>query len=173
MDAEKIRTRVMTCLAVAGGIFITYCVFLGLILVPTGNGRSRQSSKCFVNLRSIVNAGKRFAEANSNSMPRTFLEFSDYLSSPTNLICPAAPHARKEMKRLTSWKDFDERLSSYEILNPGVSTSNEYKLYLRCKAHDQFVAVDNTVHRRWDLTNDNCGFRYELPAGSTRTNQTR
>ena len=106
-------------------------------------------------------------------MPRTFLEFSDYLSSPTNLICPAAPRARKEMQHLTSWKDFDERRSSYEILNPGVSTSNEHKLYLHCKAHDQFVAVDNSVHRLWDLTNGTFGFRYELPPVASRTNQTR
>lgn len=146
----------------------------GLVLPALSFARKRATrTQCVRHLKQVELEALIWAHDESNFMPRTFLEFSDHFASPAALICPAAPNARQETERLQSWKDFDERRSSYEILHPGIASSNEHTLFLRCKVHDMFAYVNNEATSRYDLTNGIAGPQYEVPSDPARTNHSR
>jgi hypothetical protein len=137
--AKSRRTRLLLLLA-------------GILLIPLGFGFWRaadraeqraQKQNCLSKMVSINLAGRMWSGDHGDHMPRTFTEMSNECSSPKLLFCHADTNAQH--KQMSSWATFDEKRSSYEIVNPGISETNPNSVFARCTVHGHLGYVDGSV----------------------------
>ncbi len=141
-EKQKIlRTRLIV-------VLIVCCFFAFLAaLIPTLATRKAQAQKqnCLSSMKGVGHAGRIWAEEHDHHFPRTFTEMTNVLSSPKLLLCPSAQEREKLREEMSSWVTFDERRSSYEILNPGASETNCENIFFRCMIHGHLGYVDGSI----------------------------
>jgi hypothetical protein len=64
-------------------------------------------------------------------LPYDFLSMSNELGTPRILVCPA-DHAHQPA---ASWASFSSNNCSYEIVSPGVLSTNTNAIFMRCNIH--------------------------------------
>jgi hypothetical protein len=106
--------------------------------------RARKQN-CLSNMAAIGLASRLWASDRDGQMPRTLTEMSNEVVTPKVLFCTADPDTENLREQMKTWDKFDERRSSYEIVNPGISESNPTNVFIRCKAHGHLGYVDGSV----------------------------
>ena len=143
MNDDQRKKRIRGVVILIAGLFF---VFLVVILPGLHRAMAQaQKQNCRSNMASIGLAGRMWSNDHDEHWPRTFTEMSNECSSPKVLICQAAPGAEKLRQQMGSWATFDERRSSYEILNPGASETNQDTVFFRCKIHGHLGYVDGSI----------------------------
>ncbi len=143
VNDDQRKKRIRGVVILIAGLF-----FAGLVVIIPRLSQSlarAQKQNCISGMVSVGLAGRMWSNDHDEHFPRTFTEMSNELSSPKVLICHAAPDAEKVREQMRSWVTFDERRSSYEIVNPGASEENTNTIFFRCKIHGHLGYVDDSI----------------------------
>jgi hypothetical protein len=100
------------------------------------------SAKCANNMSSIISAARFWAEDHGEKLPADFLSMTNELVTTEILVCPG-DHSRKAAATWAAFTPADS--SSYEIVTPGLQSSDTNAIYLRCKVHGHTGFGDATV----------------------------
>jgi hypothetical protein len=103
--------------------------------------KMRYSATCRINLLQLSTAARDFAFNHDDRLPSQFQEFTNALSSPGILYCPAdSAHPRT-----TEWSRVDFAAISYEIVAPSILVSGPETVYLRCRVHGNSASSEGEV----------------------------
>ena len=125
---------------------------VGILLVLTVAGalffwlshtqqRRAQSIQCGNQMSSIGFGARLWADEEGGKLPSYFLSFSNEISAPFILHCPADT----TRPILRSWAEVTPENISYEIVAPGIAATNTDTVLFRCKVHGHLGYGDGTV----------------------------
>jgi len=89
----------------------------------------RTSRLCLSNLLEIGDVARRLSELSDGSLPMDFRAYSNLLSSPSVLSCPALETSR------TDWESFDFSTATYTIAATQLLRGGASRPYISCPAH--------------------------------------
>jgi hypothetical protein len=117
--------------------FLIVFTVVGLLL----SKRRHESARCISHMFAIMTAARFWAHEHRSQLPPDWLTMANELRSPKILHCPA-DHSRTTIR---SWTDFDENVSSYEILSTNALSGVKNSPYFRCRIHGNVGYADASI----------------------------
>jgi len=117
-------------------------VIVGVACALRSLRRRAKSLTCIDNLHEIVYQGKQWATARDGLFPTNFMFLSDVWDLSFALCCPSDPQ-----RQLIRQTPFLQERSSYELITPGVASSDTNTVFVRCKIHGYVAYPDGTCSR--------------------------
>jgi len=108
--------------------------------------------KCLSNLSRVELAARIYAIDNQDRLPSDWLQFTNGISDPSILFCPADLDHPVQ----TNWATVDLAAISYELVGGGVNLDQVHTPFIRCRVHGNYVSVGAVVTER--LPYDPAGF---------------
>jgi type II secretory pathway pseudopilin PulG len=123
--------------------FFATAILAALLLPALAKAKERaQSINCMNNLKQVGLAMRMYSSDHKDKFPKTYLEISSELGSPTVLICPADGHHTAA----ADWGSFTEANASYELLMPGANQKDtEGEVIATCPVHGHQLMGDGSV----------------------------
>ena len=119
------------------GFLLIAVVMAGRYFLKTSRDRARSKS-CFNSINQFVYHGRQWAALNGGRFPEDFLYITDEQGyGEMVLVCPS--DGRQGSKHL---RDSAAEMSSYEMVSPGISSSNTDSVYVRCRIHGYLGYTD-------------------------------
>jgi hypothetical protein len=78
----------------------------------------------------------------TQNYPKEFSQMFDIMGSPKSLFCPG--DGSRTMIR--DWAVFEDGMSTYEIISPGVSFLETNAVFVRCPIHGHVIRADGFVY---------------------------
>jgi hypothetical protein len=107
-----------------------------------------QSRICAAQLRTLGSHARNYAYDNGHQMPSKWQDFTNDLSGPQYLYCPADLIHPVQ----SNWANVNFSAISYDIVSPGCLDTDLAKVFLRCSVHSNVVYVDGLTeeYRRYE-----------------------